>query len=345
MVWPESLKGKKMRNVIVAILLLTLIGVSADGDERLYFEEDDNFSVAPAKVKQIIRTTEEQIMEMPSVGLGPVFRNDKYEFDERGRKTSHSPGFAYWHSADGSFVGYRDAWLYKNFYDEMGRTAEIWDSLYDSFSWMAKTTYDYSGVNTKVTKRDYDPDGNTEELRYVEWIYGWQDGRLLSKNEFKAPNGEIRSEYQYYECSGMFWDGKLKRVVTTRSDYDKFFRPVKPRISERLLTYDEKGGLKEEIFISISTTDAVHPQKIDFIKTYDERGDPVEIKTYYSTGILASREEFKHSYEKINGVEVRTRTDSKMYRVEWHDRGDGTDLKTEALHQKETITYKYEFYK
>lgn len=343
MIAPDSLKGKKMRAIVAVIFLLTSIGVFADEDDRLYFEKDENFSVAPAKVKQIIRTTGKQDMEIPAAGLGPVFHNDKYEFDENGRKTSRSPGFAYWDPNDGP-IGYREGPLYKNFYDETGRIVEGWESWYGDFSWVTKTVYDYSGVDTKVTERHYRPDGDTEELRYVEWIYSWQDGRLLSKNEFYAPVWESRSEYRYYDCSGAPWDGKLKKVTTTHSDYDKFFRPIKPKISEKLLTYDEKGRLKEEIFISISTTDATHPQKIDFIKIYDERGDLVEIKAYYSTGILASREEFKHFYEKINGIELRTRTERKMYRVEWRDRGDDTDFKTETLHLKETITYKYEFW-
>lgn len=332
-----------MKWLIVGLFLLMSSGAFAD-DVGLYFEGDDNFSVAPAKIKQIVRITESQDLES---GRDATFCNDKHEFDEKGRRTSRSPGFIYWDP--GMDAGYGRGPHYKNFYDEQGRIKERWQSWYEDFSTVTKTFYDYSGVNTVVTERYYGPTGDTEELQYVEWTYRWQDERLLSKNVF-SPRGEIRSDYRYYECFGVPWDGKLKKIVATQSDYDKFFRTVNSKTSERLMNYDVKGWLKEEIFIGASG-------QIDFINTYDERGDVVEIRAYYSSGILASREEFKHSYEKINGlpasggakgdqgIELRTKTVNVLYHVEWRDKGDGSYLCTEVARQRKTVTYKYEFYK
>ena len=325
-----------MKKLIAGVFLLMSSGVFAGIDDPLYFEGDENFSPAPTKIRQIIRTTEEQGLEPPMAGIGPVFHDDKYEFDEKGRVVLQIPSFVYWDAKDISKYGVGRR--YKNFYNEQGQIRERWESCYESFSTITKKLYDHSGINTTVTERYCGLDGDTEELCYTEWIYHWKDGRLLSKNVFYGPLGESRSEYQYYECFGMPWDGKLKKVVTTRSDYDKFFRPINPKVSEKLLNYDVEGWLKEEIFIGASGD-------IDFINTYDERGDLVEIKAYYSSGMLASREELKHSYEKINGVELRTKTVTTMYRVEWRDKGDGSFLETETAHQRETVTYKYEFYK
>jgi hypothetical protein len=263
----------------------------------------------------------------------------EHEFDRQGYKISFSikskPPFQAFKTSEIRFVNVYEKVEGKTRIKERERIVEL---PYCWNGYKKKKFYEYSGLGTKVTELDYDGE-NEEVFGYqTDWIYHWLDNRLLSKKQTFGIQGEEFWEYQYYDCWDMPWHKKPKSIIRTRSDYDKFFKLTNTKSSEELHNYDNKGNLKEEIFVS-------HSGRMDFINVYDARGDCVEVRAYYSTGVLASREEHKHFYKNINGVELRVRTETKMFRVEFKEREDGWYDKIETPTKIETATYEYEFYK
>lgn len=251
-------------------------------------------------------------------------------------------------------VGWRPpASTYRNVYNRQGNLLEEQNQFLAGFRMTSRFEFSYDPCGRVTSVRSFCSDDSPEFTMNFEYNGDGSGKRTLTHQTMNGAMWDFDSESWEFDDEGRFkkgyrWENSYyERYTFSYNDRaeNEYGHGKISEIKEEHLHYDGEcySTIVTEFFYDkenrLETVRHHNGEYMDWIRSYNSHGDPLEERWYNKEGEFSTRDYYKTTYAVINGLELKTEVIRESY---WEY--EAKEGPREEPHSAVKITYEYTFW-